>query len=157
MMSRRMLAIVGPLGIVAIVAGGAIAVATNSPSDTPAVGTSSSETRTPDRGPSDVATSTDAVGDDDGTADQGPGDVPSQGGVADDEGDVDTDDGTVDQGSGDVQADHDGDEDDDPRGADNSGPGNAESVDDDAGPSENSGPGSVEDDQEQGDDSGEGD
>ena len=96
-MSRRMLAIVGPLAIVAIVAGGAIAVATNSPSETPAVSTSSSETRTPDPGPSDGATSTVAVGDDDGTADQGPGDVPLQGGVSGDEDTVDTDDGTVDQ------------------------------------------------------------
>jgi hypothetical protein len=127
MISRKMLAVVGPLAIVAIVAGGAIAVATNSPSETPAVTTSGSATRTPDGGPSDVATSTDAVADDDGTADQGPGDV---------------------------QADDEGDQDDESLGSDNSGPGNAE---DNAGPSENSGPGSVDDDREQGDDdSGEG-
>jgi hypothetical protein len=158
MMSRRMLAIVGPLAIVAIVAGGAIAVATNSPSEAPVVSTSSSETRTPNGRPSDGATSTGAVGDDDGTADQGPGDVPSQGVVPDDEGAIDTDDGTADQGPGDVGADDVGDEDDDARGADNSGPGHAESDDDEAGPIENSGPGSVDDDQEQGDDeSGEGD
>ena len=127
MISRKMLAVVGPLAILAIVAGGAIAVATNSPSETPAVTRSSSATRTPDGGPSDVATSPGAVADDDGTADQGPGDV---------------------------QADDEGDQDDESLGSDNSGPGNAE---DNAGPSENSGPGSVDDDREQGDDdSGEG-
>jgi hypothetical protein len=75
---------------------------------------------------------TPGIGDDDGTADQGPGDVPVEGGFIGDD-----DDGTPDQGPGDFPFDDDRDDDGD---------------DDNSGPSENSGPGSTDDDSAHGGD-----
>jgi hypothetical protein len=128
MMSRKMLAVVGSLAIVAILTGGALAVATNSPSETPAATTTNSVSRTPDQGSSSPVAPSDAVDDDDGTLDQGPGDVPTG----------------------------DGDEDGDLHASPSSGPGNGGSDDDNSGPSENSGPGSLDDEDGDEDNVGEG-
>ena len=113
-----------------LVLGGTIAFAGGSPTPSAAVSTSSA---------SDPPTESSAPGayNDDGTADQGPGDVPVVGGNASTD-----DDGTADRGPGDANEIDDHGEDD----------GHEVEGDDNSGPSDSSGPGSVDDDSGHGDD-----
>lgn len=109
---RKVMTAVALLVVGGLVIGGTMAFAGGSPTPSAVVATSTSS----------------APGlSDDGTADQGPGDVPIDGGII-----ADDDDGTADQGPGDFGADDDRDGDDH---GDN----------DNSGPSENSGPGSTDD------------
>jgi large repetitive protein len=118
-----------------LVIGGTMALASNR-STGAAVSSSASQTAgvdddgTADQGPGDVPVNADdqVADDDDGTPDQGPGDFPFDG----DDQVADDDDGTPDQGPGDFPFD------DDEVGDDHGGHGG----DDHSGPSENSGPGS---------------
>jgi hypothetical protein len=121
---RKLMAGLALLVVGGLVLGGTIAFAGNSPSPSTAV-SSSSASDSPSRS---VAPGT---ANDDGTPDQGPGDVPVVGGNASTD-----DDGTADQGPGDADGEHNDDH------ADEVEDGN----DDHSGPSENSGPGSVDDD-----------
>jgi len=116
---RKVMTAVALLVVGGLVIGGTMAFAGGSPTPSAVVATSTSS----------------APGlSDDGTADQGPGDVPVNGGtIADD----DDDDGTADQGPGDFPFEDD-DRDGDEHGGDHG-------DDDNSGPSENSGPGSTDD------------
>ena len=116
---RKVMTAVALLVVGGLVIGGTMAFAGGSPTPSAVVATSTSS----------------APGlSDDGTADQGPGDVPVNGGtIADD----DDDDGTADQGPGDFPFEDD-DRDGDEHGGDHG-------DDDNSGPSENSGPGGTDD------------
>lgn len=135
---RKVIAAVALLLVGGLVIGGTMAFAGDSPSPSASVASTASASS---------ASETPAIGDDDGTADQGHGDVPvgtgdlSGGGLG-----SGVDDGTPDQGSGDFSfGDDDGDDRDDD--ADDE-----QGDDDNSGPSENSGPGSVDDDSGHGSD-----
>jgi hypothetical protein len=109
---RKLMTGIALLVVGGLVIGGTMALASNrSTGDT--VSSSASQTRSAD---------------DDGTPDQGPGDVPVNG----DDQVADDDDGTPDQGPGDIPSD------DDEVGDDHGDHG----ADDSSGPSSNSGPGS---------------
>jgi hypothetical protein len=79
MFSRKVLAVIGAISAAAIVTGTAIAMAANDPAPAPPASTVSDD-GTADQGRGDVATETPRPGDDDGTPDQGPGDVPAEAG-----------------------------------------------------------------------------
>jgi hypothetical protein len=134
---RKVMTAVTLLVVGGLVIGGAMAFAGDSPTPSATISSpqvSVSDDGTADQGPGDVPAE---LGDDDGTEDQGTGDVPAE--PSDDDA-VGDDDGTPDQGPGDVPAaddDHDGDDDGD---------------DDNSGPSENSGPGSTDDSSGHGED-----
>jgi hypothetical protein len=122
-----------------LVIGGTMAFAGDSPSPSAAVASTASASS---------ASETPAMGDDDGTADQGHGDVLAAIGAPAGGGQVSgDDDGTLDQGPGDFSfGDDDGDDRDDDAEEDQHGD------DDNSGPGENSGPGSVDDDSGHGSD-----
>lgn len=136
---RKVMAAVALLLVGGLVIGGTMAFAGDSPS--PSASTASTASAS-------SASETPAIGDDDGTADQGHGDVPVGTGDLSDGGQVSgDDDGTLDQGPGDFSfGDDDGDDRDDDAEEDQHGD------DDNSGPSENSGPGSVDDDSGHGSD-----
>jgi hypothetical protein len=140
---RKVTAAVALLLVGGLVIGGTMAFAGDSPSPSASVASTASASS---------ASEIPSIGDDDGTADQGHGDVPVAIGDLSDGGLVSgDDDGTPDQGPGDFSfGDDDGDDRDDDADDDD------DVNDDNSGPSENSGPGSVDDDSEHDDDTGHG-
>jgi hypothetical protein len=142
---RKIMAVVALLLVGGLVIGGTMAIAGDSPSPSTAVGSTASASS---------AGETPTIGDDDGTADQGHGDVPVEIGDLSDDGLVSgDDDGTPDQGPGDFPFGDDDDDGDDDGDRDDEGDDDDHGDDDDnSGPSENSGPGSVDDDSGHGSD-----
>jgi hypothetical protein len=130
-MVRKLMKALALLVVGGLVLGGTIAFAVGSGTPSALLSTSSaSDSPTQNANP--------VVANDDGTADQGPGDVPVVGGNASTD-----DDGTADQGPGDAnEIDDHGDDDGH----------EAEGNHDNSGPSGNSGPGSVDDDSGHGED-----